>query len=589
MSAEKATRRLAAILMADVSGYSALMGADEAGTLAALKHHRETVFDPAVAAHNGRIVKLMGDGVLVEFASVVDAVNCALAVQRAGWASAKETTKGPRITLRIGVNLGDIIVDGDDIYGDGINVAARLEALAEPGGICVASIVNESVGSRIDVRFRDAGEVQVKNIERPVRIWKWDPTDSDGESSAPAAVPKQTARSALPSLAVLPFQNLSGDVEQEYFADGVVEDLITAFSRFKSFAVIARNSSFVYKGRSVDVRQVGRELEVRYVLEGSVRRAGSRLRISAQLVDAVTGAHLWARNFDGAVADIFDVQDQITESVVAVVEPQIRHAELERSRQKRPESLDAYDLYLRARPNIFSPSAETSAAAIALLDRAIALDPGYAIALAAAAWAHEHRTSNGWPDVSEDDRQRGLQLARAALAVAGDDALVLAHCGAVMQALGRDYDQSQLIFKRAVKANPNDATVLTIAGFGQLLGGSLEEALALFDRVIRLNPRDTSGAMTGIAHAQMCLGQYEEALDWAGRSLAENPNTDWTYWVLIAGNAYLGRLDEAKRVLAALQKLVVGVSLSRIRQYPKDPRRIEVLIEGMRLAGMPEA
>jgi TolB-like protein/class 3 adenylate cyclase/Tfp pilus assembly protein PilF len=585
MAGAHTNRRLAAILAADVVGYSRMMASDEAGTLAALKHHRDVVFDPAVAEHNGRVVKLIGDGTLVEFGSVVDAVNCALSVQRT---IASETTPGPKITLRIGVNLGDIIIiDGDDIYGDGVNIAARLEPLAEPGGVCISAIVNESVGGRVDVTFQDGGEVQIKNVDRPIRIWKWHPEKFDGERQGASA---QGERGARPSLAVLPFQNLSGDPAQDYFADGVVEDMITALSRFKSFAVVARNSSFVYKGRTVDVRQVARELGVRYVLEGSVRKAGSRLRITAQLIDGTSGAHMWAHNYDGTVEDIFDVQDRITESVVAVVEPQIQQAEIERSRRKRPENLDAYDLYLRALRNIHAASPEKNAAALELLNRAIELDPGYAGALAVAAWGLEHRTSMGWPPLTADDRQRGVQLARAALAVGGDDPDVVAHCALVILALGREYDQGLEIVKRAVEANPNDAMVLTRAGICHLKGGSLDEAMILLERVIRLSPGDTFAAKTGIANVHLCLGRYQDALDWAGRSLAENPRFDPTHWMLIAANAHLGRLDEARRALAVLLEIMPGTTVTRVAkgQHSKDPRRTEVLIEGLRLAGMPE-
>jgi len=399
------------------------------------------------------------------------------------------------------------------------------------------------------------------------------------------------ARDAIPSLAVLPFQNMSGDPEQDYFADGVVEDLITALSRFRSFAVIARNSSFVYKGRSVDVRQIARELAVRYVLEGSVRRAGNRLRIAAQLVEGSTGKHLWANKFDADVADIFDVQDQVTESVVAIVQPQIQRAELDRTRSKRPESLDAYDLYLRALPKMNTESGEENAEGLALLEQAIELEPDYATALALAAAGYQHRVAMGLPPATADDRERSLMLERRAMASAPDDPTVLAQCGMVRHTTGRDYDQGLLMLLRAMEANPNDATFVWGAGIAHLKGGSLDEAKALFERAVRLSPGDAFIGLTGIAHVQMALGNYEDALDFAQRSLARNPRFPATYWMLIAGNAHLGRLDEAKRVLAMLQKLVPGITLARIKQgqHAKDPQRIDVLIEGMRLAGMPEA
>jgi adenylate cyclase len=584
--AGRTNRRLAAILAADVVGYSRMMAADEAGTLAALKRHREVVFGPAVAQHQGRIVKLIGDGTLVEFGSVVDAVNCALSVQRT---IAAETTTGLKITLRIGINLGDVIIEGDDIYGDGVNVAARLESLADQGGICIASIVKESAGNRIDVVFADAGEVEVKNVERPVRIWKWSPASINIESAAPSAS-RKTERSDVPLLAVLPFQNMSGDAEQEYFADGVVEDLITALSRFKSFAVIARNSSFIYKGRSVDVRQVGKELGARYVLEGSVRRSGNRLRITGQLVEAMTGAHLWADKFDGAVEDIFDVQDKITESVVAVVEPQIQHAEIKRSRSERPESLAAYDLHLRAVQKLNLDRPEENAAALQLLERAIALEPGYALALGNAAYGYEHRVSSSWPALTEDDAKRSLQLARAALAVAEGDATVLARCGMALILIGRDYEQGLLMVTRAVESNPNNLTAIFVAGYANHVAGSREEALKFFTRAIRLSPSDTSEAMGGAGQIQMCLENYEEGLKLAERSLAMNPSWRVSRYTAIVCNVYLGRMEEAKRAMAALLELEPTINLAQVRSayHTRDPHRNDTLIEGLRRAGMPE-
>jgi adenylate cyclase len=318
MAEERVNRKLAAIFAADVVGYSRLMAADEAGTLAALKRHHELVFDPAVAAHNGRIVKLIGDGTIVEFGSVVDAVNCAISVQRSNCALRDEASGQSKIILRIGINLGDVIIEGDDIYGDGVNIAARLEPLAEPGGICVSSIVNESVGNRIDVRFQDGGEIRVKNIDRPIRVWKWHPGATTLTAARPNAA-KPEANGAPASIAVLPFTNMSGDPEQEYFSDGVSEDIITDLSKIAGLTVIARNSSFTYKGRSVDVRTIGRDLGVRSVLEGSIRRAANRVRITAQLTDAATGGHLWADRYDRDLTDIFEVQDEVVERIVGAL------------------------------------------------------------------------------------------------------------------------------------------------------------------------------------------------------------------------------------------------------------------------------
>jgi TolB-like protein len=372
-------RRLAAILAADMAGYSRLMGADEEGTLERLKALRRELVDPKIAEHKGRIVKTTGDGLLVEFASVVDAVRCAVAVQQA--MPERNTSVGPdgRIELRIGINLGDVIVAGDDLYGDGVNIAARIEALADAGGVFVSNTVHDHVRDRLPFVFEDLGEQQVKNITRPVRVYRV--RDAAPRAAAPPALPLPDK----PSIAVLPFANMSGDPEQEYFADGMVEEIITALSRIRWLFVIARNSSFTYKGQAVDVKQVGRELGVRYVLEGSVRKGGNRVRITAQLIDAATGAHLWADRFDGSLEDVFDLQDKVAISVAGVIEPALQAAETARSASRPTNDLTAYDLYLRAYSMVLS-SARQIPEALAVMEQAITRDPRYGPALAWAAY-----------------------------------------------------------------------------------------------------------------------------------------------------------------------------------------------------------
>src|SRR6201987_2578304 len=350
MAEERVNRKLAAILAADVVGYSRLMGVDEEGTLAALKQHRQVVFDPAVAAHNGRVVKLIGDGTIAEFGSVVDAVHCALAVQRSNGLVPDEALRQPKIVLRIGINLGDVIIEGDDIYGDGVNIAARLEPLADPGGICVSSIVNDSIGNRIDVQFQDTGDITVKNIDRPIRVWKWRPgARPDVSKGKNDKADKPLPNVATASIAVLPFTNMSGDAEQEYFSDGISEDIITDLSKIAGLTVIARNSSFTYKGRSVDIRIVGRELGVRSVLEGSIRRAGKRVRITAQLIEATNGAHLWADRYDRDLTDIFEVQDDVTQRIVEALKITLSPAEKARLADTETSSVPAHDCGLRGR------------------------------------------------------------------------------------------------------------------------------------------------------------------------------------------------------------------------------------------------
>ena len=402
MPEERVNRKLAAILAADVVGYSRLMGADEAGTLSALKQHRQAVFDPAVAAHNGRIVKLIGDGTIVEFGSVVDAVNCALSVQRADGALPDDALGQPKIVLRIGINLGDVIIEGDDIYGDGVNIAARLEPLAEPGGVCVSSIVNESIGNRIDVKFTDAGDTTVKNIDRPIRVWKWHPaatpdvTNAKGAKRAGAEKPLPNVATA--SIAILPFTNMSGDPEQEYFSDGISEDIITDLSKISGLTVIARNSSFAYKGRSVDIRTVGQELGVHSVLEGSIRRAGKRVRITAQLIDATNGAHLWADRYDRDLTDIFEVQDDVTRRIVDALKITLSPAEKARLADSETSSVVAYDCVLRGREFMLGKekNLDTFSQAIKYFKQALEYDPNYSVAYACLGFGYMFDYQNRW-------------------------------------------------------------------------------------------------------------------------------------------------------------------------------------------------
>jgi TolB-like protein len=410
LATERVERRLTAIRAADVAGYSRLMGADEEGTLAQLKAHRSALVDPKIKEHRGRIVKTTGDGMLVEFASVVDAVRCAVEVQRGMAERNANVPQERRIEFRVGINVGDIIIDGDDIYGDGVNVAARLEVLAEPGGICVSSRVQEDAEGKLNITFENTGEQQLKNIARPVRVYR-----------VRLSGPAEGQRSALPlpdkpSIAVLPFQNMSGDPEQEYFADGIVEEIITALSRFRQLFVIARNSSFTYKGRAVDVKQVGRELGVRYVLEGSVRKAGNRVRITGQLIDAMTGGHLWGDRFEGALEDIFDLQDRVTTSVVSAIAPKLEQAEIERANRKLTENLDAYDHYLRGLASLYQLTNRNSLdEALRLFQRAIELDPTFAPVHASAAWCYSHRKTQGWVIDRVRETTEAARLARRAV------------------------------------------------------------------------------------------------------------------------------------------------------------------------------
>jgi len=582
------SRRLAAVLCADIAGYSALIGADESGTVAALKGHQTAVLQ-LLQRHGGRVVDLAGDGIVAEFSSTVSAVEAAVAMQALMAERNAEVPVNKRMIFRIGVNQGDVVHDDAHIYGDGINIAARLQQIAEPGGVYVSSKVFEEVRDRMKDGFRDLGERVLKNIARPVRVFEV--VTGTARSTRPPEFGPVTPRK--PSVAVLPFDNMGGDSEQEYFADGVVEDIITALSRFRDFAVVARNSSFVYKGRAVDVRQVGRELGVRYVLEGSVRRSRDRLRITAQLVDAMTGAHLWADKFDGKLDDVFEFQDQITLKVASVAEPTIRWAEIERSRRERPDSVEAYDLYLRAMPMHLSQTRDANAEAIALLLRAIELEPNNPTFLVYAGNAMLHRSTMGWAATGTDDTALGIELVERALANARDDAVVLSLSSMMLIHNLHDYDRGLVLTQRAVESNPNNLTVMIFAGITHLHLGSIDGAIAFSEHAIRLSP-SLDGAhwpLTAISHAQMIKGSYEEALVWAKRSISANPSFVCSYWMLVAANAHLGRMDEARRHLATLRRLSPGVTIAQVwaAQPQKDPSRVAAILDGLRLAGVAEA
>jgi adenylate cyclase len=584
MAEDRVQRRLAAILAADVVGYSQLMGEDEAGTLAALKARRKHVLEPLVNRHRGRIFKVTGDGVLVEFTSAVNAVQCAVELQQ-GMASANAGLPQDRcIVLRIGVNLGDVMVEGSDLYGDGVNIAARLEGIAEPGGVLVSGTTFDYVRKKVNAEFDELGTQTLKNIAEPVRVYRVAGTPRLSVASSGTASDK-------PSIAVLPFTNMSSDPEQEYFADGMVEDIITALSHFKALFVIARNSSFVYKGRPVDIGQVAKELGVRYVLEGSIRKAGKRVRINAQLIDAATRAHLWAGRFEGAEEDIFDLQDNITENVIGIIEPQIRKAEINRSRRKRPQNLDAYDLYLRALPHVYAMHPDDNSRALEFLIQAIEFDPEFAPALAFAAWCYEQRLTRGWNTVREDDSAHALALARAALATGSDDANAVGMAGFVLLMTGREYEAALSAIRRATNLNPNNVLVLAHAGFAYGHAGDLQEAISCFQRARRLSPVDPGAFffLTGEAHALLLSGQYSDAAELARRSAATYDGWDSTYWYLAAACGHLGRSDEAKKAVSKILSLSPGTTISRIRKLPiQDEVRQAILLDGLRKAGLPE-
>jgi TolB-like protein/class 3 adenylate cyclase len=595
VSGERVERRLAAILAADVAGYSRLMGQDEAGTLARLRIHRRELIDPKITEHKGRIVKTTGDGILIEFLSVVEAVACAVAVQRGMADRNVSTPEDQRIVFRVGVNLGDIIVEGDDIHGDGVNVAARLESIAEPGGICLSGTVRDHIGNRLDVAFEDLGEQALKNIARPLRVFQvrlaakeGTPTTSTFETPPILALPDKS------SIAVLPFQNMSGDLEQEYFADGMVEEITTAIARLPWLFVIARNSSFAYKGKSPDLRQVGRELGVRYLLEGSVRKSGNRVRITGQLIDTTTGAHIWADRFDGPLDDIFELQDQVASSVVGAIEPKLRHAEIERASRKPTSSLDAYDLYLRALAEVHKWTAASFQETTRLLSGALSIDPAYAPAAALFGFCRGWQHAYGWEALSDDETNEAIGFARRAVDTGKDDPDALWMAGQVLAYFAGDHATGLGLIDRALSLNGNSALAWCARGYVLNFANQPEPAIESFNRAMRLSPFDPLGSMfkTGISGAYMIARRFEEAMTWIDKSLQEHPgNTHALRWkASICG--HLGKVEEGQNcvqeLLSQYPKATIG-SLERNRRLPINaPALSLILLDGLRKAGLPE-
>ena len=593
------TRKLAAILAADIAGYSRLAGRDEDRTLARLRALRSDLIDPSVAAHDGRVVKRTGDGALIEFRSVVEAVRCALDLQNGMIERNAGVPPEDRIEFRVGIHLGDVVEESDgDLMGDGVNIAARLEGIARPGAIYLSEDAYRQVKARLQFAVNDLGPALLKNIAEPVRIYSVEvsvPRSPEPAPQSQSAAPGPSARLALPdrpSIAVLPFQNMSGDPEQEYFADGIAEDIITALSRIKWFFVIARNSSFIYKGRAVNVRQVGRELGVRYVLEGSVRKSAGRVRITGQLVECETGNHIWADKFDGELLDVFDLQDRVTASVVAAIEPNLRHAEIERAGHKPTAKLDAYDCFLRALPPFYSLTREGVNAALELLERAMGIDPRFALAKALAARCYAWRNPQGWASDPRAEIARAETLAREAVEIAGDDPSVLWMAGFALWQLRIDFDDANDLYERALALNPNSAQALALRGWALATSGHAAEAIGLLRQAIRLSPFDPESffTMSAMGCAYLMARDYGEALHWTRRALRERPTFGPALRFHAASLAELGRLDEAREIIARLLRLEPNLTLSVLRDRAPigDPRLMASYLEALRKAGLPE-
>ena len=582
MEQQRIQRKLAAILAADVAGYSRLMSRDEEGTLRRLKAHLGELLEPHIAAHHGRIVKRTGDGLLVDFASAVEAVRCASAIQTGMADRNRGVADDKRIEFRIGINLGDVIIESDDIYGDGVNIAARLEALAEPGGILVSRAVNDSVRDKLGLVLEDLGERTVKNIARPVHVFRIGRNHGERPPPPPALPDK-------PSIAVLPFANMSGDAEQEYFSDGISEDLITDLSKVSALFVIARNSSFTYKGKTAKVQDIGRELGVRFVLEGSIRKAGNRVRITAQLVDAESGGHLWADRFDRELTDIFATQDEVVQKIVGTLAIKLTQREV-RLLRRGTRNIEAYECWLRAREQLGRGTREATEQARILHRRALEVDAHFAAPYAGLTFVALADYINGWADDPEAALAEAERTARRAIEL--DDREPAGYV-AVGNALvwQRRHDEALVQIARAIEVDPNYAQGYGLLGMTLTYAGRAAEALEPFATTMRLDPHYPNIVLHLLSLAHFSLGQYETALGHLLDRIARNPNTDASRMLLAAAYGHLGRLDEARAAWSALLEVNPSFSLDqRARVLPyKDPADFQRIVDGLAKAGLPKA
>lgn len=578
-------RKLAAILAADVVGYSALMERDETGTFERLTAIRKELIEPEIARRRGRIFKLLGDGLLAEFGSAVDAVECAVSLQRALNERNAEATQNERLELRIGINLGEVIVDGDDRYGESVNVSVRLQQLADPGGICISGKVAREVEKTLTFGFESMGEQQVKNIAEPIAVHRLVQEGISPETrlARPLALPNK------PSIAVLAFANMSGDPEQEYFADGLVEDVITNLSKIPSLFVIARNSTFAYKGKTIDVRHIARELGVRYVLEGSIRRAANRLRIAAQLIEGKDATHIWADKFEGAAENIFDLQDQLTERIVGTLAPTLRRAEIERARRKRPDSLDAYDFFLRALPHSYANTPTDTNEALRLLNEALRLDPNYACAHGYAAWGYEQRFLRGGFD--PEDRVAALKHANAALATGTDDPQALCLGAFVHATITHDYDRSINALDRALMLDGNSSLACGLSAMVHMFNETYDQSCDHAFKALRLSPLDPMNYHSYLALAWVSLftARFEDAVKYSALGIQVNPGFSILHASLVASYANLGRLEAARTAAARLLEVAPGWTINEfVRMDVVRPRLMDGLASALRKAGLPE-
>jgi TolB-like protein/cytochrome c-type biogenesis protein CcmH/NrfG len=585
-------RRLAAILAADVVGFSRLMGKDEAGTLERLNAIRDKVLKPLIAEHHGRIVKLMGDGLLVEFPSVVDAVICSLAWQKRVAKLQVEFEEDKQLKFRIGINLGDVIVEGDDIHGDGVNIAARLEELATPGSVSISGTVFDQVESKLEIAFKDMGTQTLKNIDKPIRVYRI-PLDAGGVDVDEVAAAKASLLKLpdKPSIAVLAFDNMSNDAEHDYFADGIAEDIITALSKFRWLFVIAHSSTFTFKGKATDVAQIARELGVRYVLQGSVRMSGHHVRITTQLIDASMGVNLWAERYDRELIDVFEVQDEITQTIVGTIEPELYVAEEQRAKRKAPGNLDAWDLVMRARPHLWEITKTGNEEALTLLNDAVTLDPDYARAHGLLAFAYIIHAWMGWSGIQQNFILLAEEHALKAVQLDGTDPW--GHIvWAVVRGFGRNHEEAVESANKALYLNPSFAMGYGLLGMILAWGGRTDETIEAFEQATRLSPRDPANMLFLVlpSVAYFAAGRYEESLAWAERSVRERPEFVVGWRMIVASLANLGRVEEAKAALERVKHLHPDFSLTWAEAispwYRADNRKR--FIEGLKLAGAPE-
>lgn len=581
MAEKRVRRRLAAILAADVVGYSRLMGEDDKGTLTALKKLRAELIDPNISGYGGRTVKLMGDGALVEFPSVVDAVECALSIQHRMVEINTNIPVNKQIAFRIGVNLGDVIIDGEDIYGDGVNIAARLEGLAEPGGVCVSETVFAEVRNKVDASFKDLGLKEFKNIAAPMRVF------CAAIAGPPASMGRDAPSQTQASIAVLPFDNMSGDPDQEYFSDGITEDVITNLSKISGLFVVARNSTFVYKGHPTDVRVVAGDLGVRYIMEGSVRKVGDRLRITAQLVDSRTGYHLWAEHYDRNLTDIFALQDEITEKIVEALEIRLTESDQERAAFRYTKNLEAYDLFLRGREQSLATN-ETNAQARELFERAIEFDPGFSAAYAFLSYTHYRDWYNQWSEGPEA-LERAFEAAQKAVSL--DDSLALAHAYlAWIYVSKKQHKRAIEEAKRAVDLDPNFAE--GYARFGEILtlSGRPRDGLNFLKKAMRLDPHYPPHYLVFLGDAYYAMGNYDAAIAVLRRCLTRAPNFLTPHRTLAVIYSELGRTEDAGMEIERMLRISPHVSLEgqKVRMYFEDAGMLTRHLDGLRKAGLPE-